>query len=168
MARTPDLESQEEAVTPTKKQPLKLKAEKQKQFDSYRKVCGDMSWAKPAVSIKIGPSPATKRDQMMDAAISTDIILSRKNCIIEECTEGTPKYHSKKRTLKESMYDKENKPSEDSIDREVSKPPAKRILLERDTTGKKNSKSKVTGKAKSNRKQIKLLQGQRQLTNFFR
>jgi len=28
VARTPDLESQEEAVTPTKKQPLKLKAEK--------------------------------------------------------------------------------------------------------------------------------------------
>ena len=66
------------------------------------------------------------------------------------------------------MYDKENIPSEDSVDREVSKPPAKRILLERDTTGKKNSKGKVTGKAKSNRKQIKLLQGQRQLTNFFR
>lgn len=127
-----------------------------------------MSWAKPAVSIKIGPSPATERDQMMGAAVSTDVISSHKNSIIEECIEGTPKCHSKKRTLKESMYDKENIPSEDSIDREVSKPPAKRILLERDTTGKKNSKGKVTGKAKSNRKQIKLLQGQRQLTNFFR
>ena len=127
-----------------------------------------MSWAKPAVSIKIGPSPATKWDQMMDAAISTDIILSHKNSIFEECIEGTPKCHSKKRTLKESMYDKENIPNECSSDREVSKPPAKRLLLERDTTGKKNCKGKVTGKAKSNRKQIKLLQGQRQLTNFFR
>ena len=127
-----------------------------------------MSWAKPAISIKIGPSPATKRDQMMDAAISTDITSCHKNWVMEECMEGTPKCHSKKRTLKESMYDKENIPSEDSVDREVSKPPAKRILLERDTTGKKNSKGKVTGKAKSNRKQIKLLQGQRQLTNFFR
>ena len=127
-----------------------------------------MSWAKPAVSIKIGPSPATKRDQMMVAAISTDILLSHKNSIKEECIEGTPKCHSKKRTLKESVYDKENIPSEDSSDREVSKPPAKRLLLERDITGKKNYKGKVTGKAKSNRKQIKLLQGQRQLTNFFR
>ena len=127
-----------------------------------------MSWAKPAVSIKIGPSPATKKGQMMDAAISTDIISSHKKSVIEERVEGTPKCHSKKRTLKESMYDKENIPSESSIDRGVSKPPAKRMLLERDTTGKKNSKGKVTGKTKSNRKQIKLLQGQRQLTNFFR
>ena len=127
-----------------------------------------MSWAKPAVSIKIGPSPATKRDQMINAAVSTDIILSHKNNIIQESIEGTPKCHSKKRTLKESVYDKENIPSEYSSEREVSKPPAKRLLLERDTTGKKNCKSKVTGKAKSNRKQIKLLQGQRQLTNFFR
>lgn len=123
-----------------------------------------MSWAKPVVSIKIGPSPATKRDQMINAAVSTDIILSHKNNIIQESIEGTPKCHSKKRTFKESVYDKENIPSE----REVSKPPAKRLLRERDTTGKKNCKSKVTGKAKSNRKQIKLLQGQRQLTNFFR
>jgi len=127
-----------------------------------------MSWAKPAVSIKIGPSPATKKNQMMDAAISTDIVSCHTNYIMEECMEGTPKCHSKKRTLKESMHDKENIQSKDSIDREVSKPPAKRILLERDTTGKKTSKGKVTGKAKSNRKQIKLLQGQRQLTNFFR
>ena len=127
-----------------------------------------MSWAKPAVSIKIGPSPATKRDQMINAAVSTDIILTHKNNIIQESIEGTPKCHSKKRTLKESVYDKENIPSEYSSEREVSKPPAKRLLLERDTTGKKNCKSKVTGKTNSNRKQIKLLQGQRQLTNFFR
>ena len=131
-------------------------------------MCGDMSWAKPAVSIKIGPSPATKRVHMMDAAISTDIILSHENSINEECMEGTPKCHGKKRTLKESMYDKENIPSEYSSDKEVSKPLAKRLLLERDTTGKKNCKGKVTGKAKSNKKQMKLMQGQRQLTNFFR
>jgi len=130
-----------------------------------------MSWARPAVSIKIGPSPANKRDHMVGAAINTDIISSHKNSVIKDCIEGTPKCHSKKRTLKESMCDKENvnvpvcAPSEDIID---SKPPAKRILLERDTTGIKSSKGKVTGKAKSHRKQIKLLQGQRQLTNFFR
>lgn len=128
-----------------------------------------MSWARPAVNIKIGPSPANKRDHMVGAAINTDIISSHKNNVIKDCFEGTPKCHSKKRTLKESMCDKENinvhVPSEDIID---SKPPAKRILLERDATGIKSSKGKVTRKAKSHRKQIKLLQGQRQLTNFFR
>lgn len=128
-----------------------------------------MSWARPAVSIKIVLSPANKRDHMVGAAINTDIISSHKNSVIKDCIEGTPKRHSKKRTLKESMCDKENinvhVPSEDIID---SKPPAKRILLERDTAGIKSSKGKVTGKAKSHRKQIKLLQGQRQLTNFFR
>lgn len=129
-----------------------------------------MNWARPAVSIKIGPSPANKRDHMVGAAINTDIISSHKNSsVIKDCIEGTPKCHSKKRTLKESMCDKENinihVSSEDIID---SKPPAKRILLERDTTGIKSSKGKVTGKAKSHRKQIKLLQGQRQLTHFFR
>lgn len=127
-----------------------------------------MNWARPAVSIKIGPSPANKRDHMVGAAINTDIISSHKNSVIKDCIEVTPKCHSKKRTLKESMCDKENinvhVPSEDIN----SKPPAKRILLERDTTGIKSSKGKVTGKAKSHRKQIKLLQGQRQLTHFFR
>ena len=70
------------------------------------------------------------------------------------------------------MYDKENIPAGNNAElcdeREMSKPAAKRMLLERDTTGKKNSKPKPAGKARSNRKQIALLQGQRQLTNFFR
>lgn len=126
-----------------------------------------MSWAKPAISIKIGPSPATKRDQMMTAAINTDIISSYKDSVNEKSVEGTPKCRSKKRTLKESMFDKENIPVAENTEKEASKPPAKRILLERDTTGMKNSKGKASGKAKPNRKQIKLLQGQRQLTNFF-
>lgn len=129
-----------------------------------------MSWAKPVVNTKIGPSPATKRNHMMTAAINNhDIISSHENRVneLQQCVEGTPKCHSKKRTLKESMYDKENITSANNTEREVSKPPAKRILLERDTTGKKNSKGKATGKTRSNRKQITLLQGQKQLTNFF-
>lgn len=131
-----------------------------------------MSWAKPAVSIKIGPSPATKGDQMMMTAANNDITGSYESHVEEQSVEGTPKCRSKKRTLKESMYDKENILAGDDavscVERGASKPPAKRMLLERDTTGKKNSKAKTAGKARSNRKQIALLQGQKQLTNFFR
>ena len=121
-----------------------------------------MSWAKPVVSVKIGPSPATKRDHMMAATIYTNIISPHKDNIDEQNVNSTPKCHSKKRTLKESMFDKENMYV--TMDKEVLKPPAKRMLLEKDTTRIKTSK----GKVKPNRKQIKLLQGQRQLTNFFR
>ena len=128
-----------------------------------------MSWAKPAVSIKIGPSPTTKLDHMMTTAINTDIISSHKDSISEQSVDNTPKCHNKKRTLKESMFDKENIPTVENTDKDASKPPAKRILLQRDiTSGIKNSKSKASGKAKPTQKQIKLLQGQRQLTNFFR
>ena len=136
-----------------------------------------MNWAKPAISIKVGPSPDTEKDHMRTAAVNSDILSSYESSVNKQCVyddEGTPKCRSKKRTLKESMNDKENIPAKDTsstvscAEKEVSKPPAKRMLLERDTTGKKNSKSKVTGKARSTKKQIALLQGQRQLTNFFR
>ena len=100
-------------------------------------------------------------------------ITSYAGSINEQCVEGTPKCRSKKRMLQESMYDKENIPDGDSTvsctdQKEVSKPPAKRMLLDRHTTVKMNSKTKPTVKARSNRKQIALLQGQRQLTSFFR
>ena len=128
-----------------------------------------MSWAKPAVSIKIGPSPTTKLDHMMTAAINTDIVSFHKDSISEQCVDSTPKCRNKKRTLKESMFDKENIPTVENADKDASKPPAKRILLQRDVTGGiKNSKGKASGKVKPTRKQIKLLKGQRQLTNFFR
>lgn len=131
-----------------------------------------MTWAKPAVSIKIGPSLVTQRDQMMMAVGNVDITSSCEGSINEQCVEGTPKCRSKKRMLQESMNDKENIPDGDSTvsctEKEVLKPPAKRLLLDRNTTVKKNSKTKATVKARSNRKQIALLQGQRQLTSFFR
>ena len=105
---------------------------------------------------------------MINAAISNDILSSHENSVNEPCVEGTPKCHSKKRTLKESMYDKENIPTEDNNIKDVLKPPAKRMLLEWDVTGQKSSKGKAAGKTMSKRKKIPLLQGQRQLTNFFR
>lgn len=133
-----------------------------------------MSWAKPAVSIKIGLSPDIKRDQMMMEAVKNDIISSFKGSVNEHRVEGTPKCCTKKRTLTESMNDKENFPAGNHTDqgcdgKEMSKSPAaKRMLLDRDTTGRKNTKTKATGKLHTNRKKIALLQGQRQLTNFFR
>ena len=110
---------------------------------------------------------------MMMAVGNVDITSSCEGSINEQCVEGTPKSRSKKRMLQESLFDKENIPDRDSTvscaKKEVSKPPAKRMLLDRDTTVKKNSKTKAcTVKARSNRKQIALLQGQRQLTSFFR
>lgn len=129
-----------------------------------------MSWAKPAVSINIGLSPDIKRDQ---EAIKNDIS-SFKGSVNEHCVEGTPKCRTKKRTLTESMNDKENLPAGNHTDqgcdgKEMSKSPsAKRMLLDRDTTRRKNTKTKATGKLHTKRKKIALLQGQRQLTNFFR
>ena len=137
-------------------------------------MCGDMSWAEPAVSIKIGPSPDIKRDQMMMEAVNKGIGSSFKGSVNEHLVEGTPKCRTKKRTLTESMNDKENILAGNHTDqackgKEMSKPPAaKRMLLDRDTTGKKNTRTKATGKLHTKRKQIALLQGQRQLTNFFR
>lgn len=133
-----------------------------------------MSWAKPAVSIKIGLSPDIKRNQMMMEAVKNDIISSFKGSVNEHHVEGTPKCRTKKRTLTESMNDKENLPAGNHTDqgcdgKEMSKSPAaKRMLLDRDTTGRKNTKTKATGKMHTKRKKIALLQGQRQLTNFFR
>lgn len=42
-----------------------------------------MSWAKPAVSIKIGLSPDIKRDKMMMEAVKNDIISSFKGSVNE-------------------------------------------------------------------------------------
>ena len=140
----------------------------QKPFESYRKVCGDMSWAKPAYSIQIGPIPADKRDQMMTAAINTDILTSHQESGNESCIKDTPKRHTKKRTLTESIYDKENIPTSNKTINDVKKPPAKRMLLETDIIAKKSSKGKTKTKTLSKRKKIPLLQGQKQLTNFFR
>lgn len=133
-----------------------------------------MSWAKPAISIKIGLSPDIKRDKMMMEAVKNDIISSFKGSVNEHRVEGTSKCRTKKRTLTESMNDKENLPAGNHTDqgcdgKEMSKSPAaKRMLLDRDTTGRKNTKTKATGKIHTKRKKIALLQGQRQLTNFFR
>lgn len=127
-----------------------------------------MSWAKPAYSIQIGPSPANKRDQMMTAAINTDILTSHQESGNESYIKDTPKCHTKKRTLTESIYDKENIPIGNKTINDVKKPPAKRMLLETDITAKKSSKGKTKTKTLSKRKKIPLLQGQKQLTNFFR
>ena len=127
-----------------------------------------MSWAKPAYSIQIGPIPANKRDQMMTAAINTDILTSHQESGNESCIKDTPKCHTKKRTLKESMCDKENIPTSNKTINDVKKPPAKRMLLETDIIAKKSSKGKTKTKTLSKRKKIPLLQGQKQLTNFFR
>ena len=139
-----------------------------------------MSWAKPAVSIKIGPSPLANRDQVILTEADSDVIscYMYESEVNEQHVDGTPKCRSKKRTLKQSVCDKENIPVGETStvlcahhEKEASKPPAKRMLLERDVTTltmKKNSKTKATGKARSNRKQLALLQGQRQLTSFFK
>ena len=120
----------------------------------------------------MGPNLVTKREQMMTAVGDIDITSSYDGSIDEQCVEETPKCRSKKRMQQESTDDKENIPDGESTvtcaEKEVSKPPAKRMLLDRDITVKKNSKSKATVKARSNKKQIALLQGQRQLTSFFR
>lgn len=118
-----------------------------------------MSWVKFVVSIKIGLSFVIKRDQMINVVVSIDIILFYKNNIIQESIEGILKCYCKKRIFKEFVYDKENIFSEYSSEREVLKLFVKRFFFERDIIGKKNCKSKVIGKVKLNRKQIKLLQG---------
>lgn len=163
--RTPDSESSEGAVTPHKDQPPKHKPEKTP-FESYRKVCGDMSWAKPAFNILIGLSSANKRD-LMSAAISNDTLTSRKECGNKSYVEDTSKCHTKKRTLTETMYDKENISTGNKTIKYVAKPPPKRMLLEKDITMQKSTKCKTSGKTLSKRKKIPLLQGQKQLTNFF-
>lgn len=137
-----------------------------------------MSWAKPTVSIKIGPSPLANRDQVISTEADFDVISCYESEVNEQHVDGTPKCRSKKRTLKQSVHDKENIPAGEMAmvlgadhKKEASKPPAKRMLLERDVTTlttKRNSKTKAAGKARSNRKQLPLLQGQRQLTSFFK
>lgn len=133
-----------------------------------------MTWAKPAVSIKTGTSSLAKRDQMK-AVEKTDMKSSYKINAKEHSVDGTPKCHSKKRTLNESIGEKENirVPSKDTTvqckEKDLTKPSAKRILLGKDTSDKNNLKTRAMNrKSRPNRKQVALLQGQKQLTSFFR
>lgn len=125
-----------------------------------------MSWAKPAFNILIGLSSANKRD-LMSAAISNDTLTSRKECGNKSYVEDTSKCHTKERTLTETMYDKENISTGNKTIKYVAKPPPKRMLLEKDITMQKSTKCKTSGKTLFKRKKIPLLQGQKQLTNFF-
>ncbi|XP_068747987.1 PCNA-interacting partner-like isoform X1 [Montipora capricornis] len=170
--RTPDADLIADDTTPPEK--LKLDPEK-KPFDNHRKVHGDMTWAKPAVSIKIGPSPLTKREQMK-VVDQVDVIASNvhENETYKRNIDGTPKCHSKKRTIKEAIFEKENlcvSTTESSLrypEEELLKPSAKRILLTKDTIVRNNLKNKTMRRARPNKKQVSLLQGQKQLTSFFR
>ena len=84
----------------------------------------------------MGPNLVTKREQMMTAVGDIDITSSYDSSIDEQCVEETPKCRSKKRMQQESTDDKENIPDGESTvtcaEKEVSKPPAKRMLLDRD------------------------------------
>ncbi|XP_015762098.1 PREDICTED: PCNA-interacting partner-like [Acropora digitifera] len=168
--RTPDVE----LVLDPDTSPEKLKVKPEKPFDGNRKVYGDMAWAKPAVSIKTGPSPQAKRDHIKAVEI-TDMKSSYEINTKEHNADGTPKCRSKKRTLNESLGEKENitVPSKDNAvqcdEEKLTKPSAKRILLAKDTSDKNNLKTKAMNrKSRPNRKQVALLQGQKQLTSFFR
>lgn len=132
-----------------------------------------MAWAKPAVSIKTGPSPLAKRDHIKAVEI-TDMKSSYEINTKEHNADGTPKCRSKKRTLNESLGEKENisVPSKDNAvqcdEEKLTKPTAKRILLAKDTSDKSNLKKKAMNrKSRPHRKQVALLQGQKQLTSFF-
>lgn len=134
--------------------------------DAVKRMCGDMSWAKPAVTIGEGPlhrkdgSPKMKHPCQHANA-------SRTSKTHKELDKETPKSHSRKRPV-ESENDKENVPASGGSIHcpEQHKPPAKRLALGRDTT-KPKGKKKGSARAKKN-KPCALPQGQKQLTLFFR
>ena len=112
----------------------------------------------------------------MKVVDQVDVIASNvhENEAYERNIDGTPKCHSKKRTIKEAIFEKENlcvSTTESSLrypQEELLKPSAKRILLTKDTIVRNNLKNKTMRRARPHKKQVSLLQGQKQLTSFFR
>ena len=142
-------------------------------------MCGDMSWAKPAVSVGFTPGKHSPMSNANTVANIPMIPPSPNRDYCKEICSETPKSRARKRP-RESANDKENIPQRGNVDCAYSvkatavqnspvKPPAKRLMLNKDkatSENKKNSKGSNSGRQK--KKQAVLSQGQKQMTHFFR
>lgn len=139
-----------------------------------------MSWAKPAVCIGFSQHTNTlASSDNNDVNVQEQLAPSpnREQCPYK-CSE-TPKSRARKRP-RESAYDKENiQPSEcegkpcpgkgKTVQDSPSKPLAKRLMLRQDNAVAKTKKtSKASTSVKTKKKTVALLQGQKQMTHFFR
>lgn len=127
-------------------------------------MCGEMSWAKPSVTIAASPlcrknNPVKNQNQSANEP--------RSSKTLEELAKETPKSHSRKRPI-ESEHDKENVPVTEGGThcQQAHKHPAKRLALGRDMTKPKERRTTKAAKPKK-KKPCALLDGQKQLTLFF-
>ena len=128
---------------------------------------------KPAVSIKMGPNLVTKREQMMTRCgwHWHHLLLWRQHWWTM-CWRDTKVSQQEKDATRIHGWQGEHtwwrKYCYLRRERSVKTASQTDVAWQGHITVKKNSKSKATVKARSNKKQIALLQGQRQLTSFFR
>ena len=118
-----------------------------------------MSWAKPRVSITVSSHHENDESWLKNHDRNT----TDNSRPFEELTKETPKSHSRKRPA-ESEFDKENVPIDGG--HEVHKPPVKRLALGMDNT--KSRTKKTCTAVRTKKKKPALLEGQKQLTLFFR
>ena len=133
-----------------------------------------MSWAKPAVNIGFIQHPNSLKSSEDNGVYTHELLVTSPNR--DKCSE-TPKSRSRKRP-RESACDKENvlprkieKDAFSGTEKDAGsprKPLAKRLMLHKDNTVPKNKKNKASKPGRTTKKNTALLQGQKQMTQFFR